>query len=145
MVHCGDSVKNKCCDIDMYCPVHFDKFMNIPTPSISNINEIFNALISNQNVRCTDKQNKNEFRAFVCNISFDATETEVKNVFERVVHVENFNIVNKRNSRNQIVKRFAFVEVGSEQNLKHLITMTNGVFLYNRPLSVRINTTSHNY
>jgi RNA recognition motif-containing protein len=83
------------------------------------------------------KRTSSNLSAFVCNISFQLNEAEIREVFDNVAEVTNFNLVDRLDDDNQIVKRFAFVTVDKQSDLDAIIDQ-NGYMLHNRPLVIRV-------
>ena len=86
----------------------------------------------------THVHNKKLYKAFVCNISFAASEEEVREVFDNVGCISDFKLIDKTNEMGKIVKRFAFVTMNTQCELDKLIENTDGNRLIGRPLVVRV-------
>ena len=76
------------------------------------------------------------FEIFVCNIAYTISEDEIRSLFEDVVRVTRFKLVNSRNRHGKVVKRFAFVSVESLEELERALEL-DGFCVDDRPLIVR--------
>ena len=82
------------------------------------------------------KTTKGDFTVFVCNISFQITEEEVKHIFENVATVTKFKMVNKTNEEGRVVKRFAFITFDDYDSMQNALRI-DGYCVDDRNLVVR--------
>src|SRR5689334_6310756 len=73
-------------------------------------------------------------RLYVGNISFKATEENVRALFAEIGEVVSMNLIT--DARTGKTKGFAFVEMASEGEARKAIEALNGTLLLDRPLSV---------
>jgi hypothetical protein len=83
------------------------------------------------------RSTREDFTAFVCNISFDTSEADVRAFFEQNVKIKKWSLVDKRDDRNKICKRFALVTVYNARDFEKLLDC-NDRRLDNRRLLVRV-------
>jgi RNA recognition motif-containing protein len=72
-------------------------------------------------------------KLYVGNLSFDATEEDLKKLFSSVGVVINAKIVKKEDGKS---KGFAFVEMENENSIKQAMSEFNGYDLFGRPIVV---------
>lgn len=77
-----------------------------------------------------------ETRLYVGNISFKATEEEVRSIFAKIGEVASFKFVT--DARTGKPKGFAFVEMASAGEAQQAIEVLHGSLLLDRPLSVTV-------
>lgn len=73
-------------------------------------------------------------KIYVGNISFKATQDDIRTLFERVGAVESVNLIT--DAQTGQLKGFGFVEMGSEEDAKKAIDTLNGSVYMERTLSV---------
>ena len=73
-------------------------------------------------------------RLYVRNISFKATEENVRGLFAEIGEVVSINLIT--DARTGKMKGFAFVEMASDGEARKAIEALNGRLLLDRPLSV---------
>jgi len=73
-------------------------------------------------------------RLYVRNISFKATEEDVRGLFAGIGEVVSINLMT--DARTGKMKGFAFVEMASDGEARKAIEALNGTLLLDRPLSV---------
>jgi len=73
-------------------------------------------------------------RLYVRNISFKATEEDVRGLFAGIGEVVSINLIT--DARTGKMKGFAFVEMASDGEARKAIEALNGMLLLDRPLSV---------
>jgi cold-inducible RNA-binding protein len=73
-------------------------------------------------------------RLYVANISFKATEENVRSLFDKIGEVVSINLVT--DARTGKTKGFAFVEMASAGEARKAIETLNGTLLLDRALSV---------
>ena len=73
-------------------------------------------------------------RLYVSNISFKATEDDLKTLFAKVGNVESLTLVT--DARTGKTKGFAFVEMASDGEAQQAIEALNATLFLERPLSV---------
>jgi RNA recognition motif-containing protein len=73
-------------------------------------------------------------RLYVANISFKATEDNLRGHFAQISGVVSIDLVTDR--RTGKLKGFAFVEMASDEEAQKAIAALNGTLLLERPLSV---------
>jgi len=73
-------------------------------------------------------------RLYVRNISFKATEENVRGLFAEIGEVVSINLIT--DARTGKMKGFAFVEMASDGEARKAIEALNGTLLLDRPLSV---------
>ena len=75
-------------------------------------------------------------RLYVGNISFKATEEQVRSLFAKIGEVVSFKLVT--DARTGKPKGFAFVEMASAGEAQQAIEVLHGSLLLDRPLSVTV-------
>lgn len=80
---------------------------------------------------------RDDTAAFVCNIPFECPEADVRAVFDQVGTVTSFRLVDQRDGRGRITKRFGFVKTATDRELVALVQQTHGHVLHGRSLVVR--------
>jgi len=75
-----------------------------------------------------------EKKLYVGNISFKATEEDIKELFARIGEVESVKIITDAHSGNP--KGFGFVEMATEEDAQKAIAELNGTMFMERTISV---------
>ncbi|MBI3592442.1 MAG: RNA-binding protein [Nitrospirae bacterium] len=73
-------------------------------------------------------------KVYVGNISFKATQDDVRELFSKIGEVESVNLITDAHTGQS--KGFGFVEMASEEDAKKAIEALNGTALMERTLSV---------
>jgi RNA recognition motif-containing protein len=73
-------------------------------------------------------------KIFVANISFKATEDDLKEIFSKVGEIESVNIVADKHTGQR--KGFGFIEMTTEEDAQKAIETLNGTTFMERTLSV---------
>ena len=73
-------------------------------------------------------------KIFVANISYNATEDNLKELFSKVGEIESVNIVADKQTGQR--KGFGFIEMATEEDAKKAIESLNGTTFMERTLSV---------
>jgi RNA recognition motif. (a.k.a. RRM, RBD, or RNP domain) len=66
-----------------------------------------------------------EWTAFVYNIAFTISESELKSIFEEQIKIKKFKLVDQKNDQGKMCKRFAFVTVSSQNDFDILMNFHN--------------------
>ena len=72
-------------------------------------------------------------KLYIGNLSFDSTETQLRDLFTQVGEVTEINMITDRGGR---PKGFAFVQMATEEAAQEAIQRFNGHILDERPLTV---------
>jgi RNA recognition motif-containing protein len=75
-----------------------------------------------------------EKKLYVGNISFQVTEEQIREMFEKIGNVESVNLITDRATGRP--KGFGFVEMASEEDARNAIAQLNGTVVMERALSV---------
>jgi RNA recognition motif-containing protein len=81
-----------------------------------------------------EERKKMEKKIYVGNISFKASEEDIKELFSQSGEVESVKIITDRHTGNP--KGFAFVEMATEEDARKAIEALNGTTFMERTLSV---------